>query len=429
VIGISADFDPVHLGHVDLIQKAREVADKKGEEVVIYLNKGYSANHAPFFVSFEARSRMALEAGADRVVPIEGLHHRLTMAYTVPIRIAMMIQDGVTDYVDAAEVNPQKIKRYASGFIKKGIFSGIPRSLPNRNVIRWYAVNEFLYQRFKRKMEFHFIPEGKVNGEKISGRQIRREILENNLQIPGNVVKLLPDSTVQILEEEIQQGNIPGHRNLEVLLKRLNTAPRHQLLNIAHLNAAAVEHIIQGRWYQAENQVWASLRQADYGPVLSRLALSCVEEDVTRREIYELIMDYERQGIIPPDQTMERVIERAWYVASMVDKGLTGSEAHEKFRKGSRTTDKSPYSFDAGLHLRSFELESLKEGMDAHLYVDKRGVLACELKPPGRKVKSPLKLTGKMATYLRLLIDSQVIPLQGELLKQKRGWRIRLKVG
>jgi hypothetical protein len=154
-----------------------------------------------------------------------------------------------------------------------------------------------------------------------------------------------------------------------------------------------------------------------------------VEEDVTRREIYELIMDYERQGIIPPDQTMERVIERAWYVASMVDKGLTGSEAHEKFRKGSRTTDKSPYSFDAGLHLRSFELESLKEGMDAHLYVDKRGVLACELKPPGRKVKSPLKLTGKMATYLRLLIDSQVIPLQGELLKQKRGWRIRLKLG
>jgi len=429
VIGISADFDPVHLGHVDLIQKARDVADKKGEEVVIYLNKGYSANHAPFFVSFEARSRMALEAGADRIVPIEGLHHRLTMAYTVPIRIALMIQDGVTDYVDAAEVDPARIKKYAAGFIKRGIFSGIPRSLPNRNVIRWYAVNEFLYQLFKRKMEFHFIPEGKVNGEKISGRQIRREIIENNLQIPGNVVKLLPDSTVQILEEEIQQDNIPGHRNLEVLLKRLNTAPRHQLLNIAHLNAAAVEHIIQGRWYQAENQVWASLRQADYGPVLSRLALSCVEEDVTRREIYELIMDYERQGIIPPDQTMERVIERAWYVASMVDKGLTGSEAHEKFRKGSRTTDKSPYSFDAGLHLRSFELESLKEGMDAHLYVDKRGVLACELKPPGRKVKSPLKLTGKMATYLRLLIDSQVIPLQGELLKQKRGWRIRLKVG
>lgn len=429
MIGISADFDPVHLGHVDLIGRARELGDEMGKEVVIYLNKGYSANHAPFFASFEARSRMALEAGADRIVPIEGLHHRLTMAYTVPIRIAMMIQDGVTDYVDAAEVNPKKIKRYASGFIKKGIFSGIPRSLPNRNVIRWYAVNEFLYQRFNRKMEFHFIPEGKFNGEKISGRQIRREIIENNLKIPGNVKKLLPQSTVDILEEEIEKYNIPGSRNMEVLLKRLNTSSRHQLLNTAHLNAEAVEHIIQGRWYQSENQVWASLRQAGYGPVLSRLALSCVEEDVTRREIYDLIMDYERQGIIPPDQTMERVIQRAWYVASMAEKGHASSEAHEKFRNGSRTEEKSPYFFDAGVHLRSFELESLKEGMEAHLYVDKRGVLACELKPPGRKVKSPLKLPGKMATYLRFLVDSQVIPLQGKLVKQKRGFRIRLKVG
>lgn len=429
LIGISADFDPVHLGHVDLIGKARELADEMGKEVVIYLNKGYSANHAPFFTSFEARSRMALEAGADRIVPIEGLHHRLTMAYTVPIRIAMMIQDGVTDYVDAAEVNPAKIKNYAAGFIKQGIFSGIPRSLPNRNVIRWYAVNEFLYHRFRRKMRFHFIPEGKVDGEKISGRQIRREILENNLQITRNVAKVLPASTVDILEEEIEKGNIPGERNLEVLLKRLNTSSRYKLLNTAHLNAEAVEHIIQGRWYQAENQVWASLRQAGYGPVLSRLALSCVEENVTRREIYGLIKDYEVQGIIPPDQTMERVIERAWYVASMVEKGLTSSEAHEKFRKGSRTRDKPLYSFDAGLHLRSFELDSLKEGLEAYLYVDKRGVLACELKPSGRKVKSPLKLPGKMATYLRLLVDSQVTPLEGTLVKKKRGWRIRLKVG
>jgi hypothetical protein len=126
-----------------------------------------------------------------------------------------------------------------------------------------------------------------------------------------------------------------------------------------------------------------------------------VEENVTRREIYQLILDYQKQGIIPPDQTMERVIERAWYVASMVENGLTSSEAHEKFRDGSRTRDEPLYSFDAGLHLRNFELSSLKEGMEAYLYVDKRGVLACELKPPSRKVKSPLKLPGKMATYLR----------------------------
>lgn len=429
MIGISADFDPVHNGHVKLIQKAREVADEKNTEVVIYLNKGYSANHAPFFADYDARKRMALEAGADRIVPIEGLHHRLTMAYTVPIRIAMMIQDGVRDYVDAADVRPEQIKKYASRFVKSGIFSGIPRNLPNRNVIRWYAVNEFLGKVLGNKMEFHFIPESKVGEEKISGRIIRREILENNLEIPKSVQKLLPISTVKILQEEIDHENIPGKRNLEVLLDRLNNYSRPRLLEIAHLNAAAVEEIVQGRKYRKEAPAWASLRKAGYGPVLTRLALSCVEEDVTRREVFDLIRHYQTEGIIPPDQKVERVIDRAWFVASSADKGMESQEAHERFRNGEKIRSKAPYTVDAGIHLRSFELSSLQEGLPAWLYVDKRGMIACLLKTAERKIKSPLKLPARDATYLRLLLDSQIVPLQGSMVSKKRGWRVRIQVG
>jgi len=106
MIGISADFDQLHKEHVKLIEKGREIVEETGSKIVIYLNKDYSANHAPFFASYKAREKMALKAGADKVIPIEGLHHRLTLAYTVPIRIAMMIEDGVTDYVDAA--NPPR---------------------------------------------------------------------------------------------------------------------------------------------------------------------------------------------------------------------------------------------------------------------------------------------------------------------------------
>lgn len=121
MIGISADFDPVHKGHVKLIEKGKEIGKETGDEVVIYLNKGFSANHAPFFVSYEARKEMALKAGADRVVPIEGLHHRLTLAYTVPIRIAMMIEDGVVDYVDAANVSTPTIIKHAKICKKRNI--------------------------------------------------------------------------------------------------------------------------------------------------------------------------------------------------------------------------------------------------------------------------------------------------------------------
>ncbi len=427
MIGISADFDPVHNGHVKLIEKGREIAKKTGGELVIYLNKDYSANHAPFFANYEARMEMALKAGADKVVPIEGMHHRLTLAYTVPIRIAMMIEDGVVDYVDAADVSTKKIQKYASSFANRGIFSGIPRSLPNRNVIRWFAVNEFLYKKYKRKMKFHIIPELKQDG-KISGREIRAKIIENNFKIPEEVKEVLPKSTVKILEKEIKNGNIPGKRDIETITKRLNTYSRPKLLNIAHINADAADAIVKGRRYRNEDQIWASLRMAGYGPVLTRLAISSVEQDVTRKEVFELIKTYQKDGIIPPDQTVESVIERAWFVASSVEKGIKSSEAHEMFREGKRG-EKPIYTIDAGMHLRNFEVEDLQEGMDAPLYVDKNGKLRSQIRTETRKIKSPLKLPAKHATYLRLIIDSQFIPLSASIVKKKEGTRVRIVIG
>ena len=427
MIGISADFDPLHNGHVKLIEKGRNIADKTGDEVVIYLNKDYSANHAPFFANYEARRQMALEAGADRVVPIEGMHHRLTLAYTVPIRIAMMLEDGVFDYIDAADVSTEKIQKYASSFAKKGIFSGIPRNLPNRNVIRWFAVNEFLYKKYKRKMKFHIIPELKLDG-KISGREIRAKIIENNFKIPEEIKEVLPDSSVKILEKEIKKGNVPGKRDIETITKRLNTYSRPNLLNIAHITADAVDAIVKGRRYRNEGQIWASLRMAGYGPVLTRLAISSVEQDVTRKEVFELIKSYQENGIIPPDQTVESVTERAWFVASNVDKGMKSSEAHEMFREGKRGS-KPLYTIDAGMHLRSFEVDDLEDGMDAPLYVDKNGKLRCQIRTKTRKIKSPLKLPAKHATYLRLLIDSQFIPLSARIVEKKEGIRVRIFIG
>ena len=203
MIAISADFDPVHKGHEELIKKAREIADKKDIEVVIYMNKGYSANHAPFFTPFEARKEMALELGADKVIGVEGLHHRLILSYSVPIRLAKMHEDGVTDYITAADINLDEVKKYAERFIQEGIFLGMPQDFPNRNVIRWYAINEFLSKRFDRKIDFHLIPE-LTQPKKVSGRFIRKEILKNDLIISEDIKKLLPETTIEI--QSLEKG-------------------------------------------------------------------------------------------------------------------------------------------------------------------------------------------------------------------------------
>lgn len=431
MIGISADFDPLHLGHVKLIEKGLDIANETGDKVVIYLNKDFSANHGPFFVNFNARKEMALKAGADKVVAIEGLHHRLTLSYSVPIRIAMMIEDGVIDYVDAANVSTQKIISYAERFVKQGIFVGIPRHLPNRNVIRWFAVNEFLKGKYGGNMKFHIIPELESNG-KISGREIRKAIIENNMEIPENVKELLPKTTTKILEREIKNGNIPGDRNWKDIFKRMNTCSRGNLTKIAYLNGNAINEIVKGRVYRDAESIWATFRRAEYGPVLTRLAISTIEEKVTKNEVLSLMRSYEKKGVIPPEQNVDKVIERSWYVATECEKGVLASKANENFRKKKIAIDNLPLSVDGGLNLTKFETKLLNKKMDKNekltpeLYIDKDGKISCEIRVDKKKIKTNLKLPSKEVTYIRYILDSQFIPTIATLIKTERGIRVRI---
>jgi predicted nucleotidyltransferase len=266
-------------------------------------------------------------------------------------------------------------------------------------------------------------------GGKVSGREIRRLIIENDMELPSEVAEVLPESTINILEKGIKNGTIPGNRDLKTITKRMNTYSRSKLTEIAHLNADAINSIIKGRFYREEPQIWAAFRRAGYGPVLTRLAISAIEEEVTKKEVLDLIKSYEKQGIIPPDQKVDRVVERAWFVSQKKEHDLSAQKAHEKFRKGIKLQKPPCLSFDAGLSIRSFEVEQLKTGMDAGIYVDQNGFLACEIRTEKKKIKSPMKLPAEMATYLRLLIDSHFIPINAKVVEKERGIRIRINVG
>ena len=429
MIAISADFDPVHKGHEELIKQARRIADEKGIEVAIYMNKGYSANHAPFFTPFEARKEMALALGADKVIGIEGLHHRLILSYSVPIRLAKMHEDGVTDYITAADISLNDVKCYAERFIQEGSFLGMPQDFPNRNVIRWYAINEFLRDKFNRKIDFHLIQE-LTQPKKISGRFIRKEILKNDLTITKDIQKLLPETTIEILEREIEKGTVPGKRNMKALKHKMNTYSRSSLTNIAYLNGKVINKIIEGRFYKEDDEsIWASFRRADYGPVMTRLAASCIEEEVTKDEVLKLMRHYEEKGVIPPEQNVDKIIDRAWYVAEEVARGVSAKEANEKFRKKQNLKLNPLLTLEAGLNLTKFEAKKVHEGTEAKIFVDKDNKISCEIKENKIKIKTNLKLPSKEVTYLRYILDSRYIPVSGELIKNKRNdWRVRISI-
>ncbi|WP_299526607.1 adenylyltransferase/cytidyltransferase family protein [uncultured Methanobrevibacter sp.] len=423
LIAISADFDPIHKGHEKLIKEAKKLADAKGKQLVVYLNKGYSANHGPFFANFEARRDMALALGADDVKSFEGLHHRLVLSYSVPIRLNKMYEDGATDYITSAHIPLEEIKDKAQKFIKQGNFVGMPKNYPNRNEIRWYALNEFLGS----PLEYHVIPE--LNKEKYSGRKIRKSIIENDMIIPKETKKLLPKTTVEILEREIAADNIPGKRNWDEIYKKMNTYSRGNLEKIAYLNGNTINEIIKRRVYRDPESIWAVFRRANYGPVMTRLAVSAIEEEVTKKEVMDLMKSYEAKGVIPDGQKVQRVIDRAWYVASESEKGVSAKIANEKFRSENIKVNKPPLNLHAGLNLTKFETKIMSEGLNADLYIDKNNKISVQLKADGKKIKTNLRLPAKEVTYLRYIMDSNFIPTTGTIEQAKKGYKVNITIG
>ena len=422
LICISADFDPVHKGHEKLISEARKIADNESKKLVVYLNKGFSANHAPFFVDFDARSEMALALGADEVKSFEGLHHRLVLSYSVPIRLTQMINDGASDYITSASISLNEIAKKAQKFIDEGNFVGMPKNYTNRNEIRWYALNEFLGS----KLKFHIVKE--LNKDKYSGRLIRQSIIDNDYTITSETRKLLPKSTVEILEREIDKNNIDLGRNWEDIYKRMNTYSRGNLSKIAYLNGKTINEIIKKRVYSNPESVWAVFRRSDYGPVMTRLAISSIEMDVTKREVMDLMKSYEAENVIPEMQKVSKVIDRAWYVATKTNEGMSAREANNNFRKGNVEVSDAPLSIDAGLNLTRFETKIMKEGLNADLYVDKNNKISVQLKSEGKKIKTNLRLPAREVTYLRYIMDSHFIPVSGTSKKDKKGYKINVKI-
>ena len=423
MIGISADFDPVHKGHEKLIKEAGKIADKKNKKVVVYLNKGFSANHAPFFVDFKARKEMALALGVDEVKSFEGLHHRLILSYSVPIRLKQMIDDGVTDYITSASISLKEIKDKAQKFIDEGNFVGMPKNYPNRNEIRWYALNEFLGS----SLDFHVVKE--LNKEKYSGRLIRQSIIDNNMEIPESCRKVLPETTIDILKREIDAGRVPGERNWDEIYKKMNTYSRGNLEKIAYLNGNTINEIIKRRVYRDPESIWAAFRRSDYGPVMTRLAVSAIEMSVTKKEVMDLMLDYEAKGVIPENQKVQRVIDRAWYVAGQGEKGVSAKKANDEFRNKNITVDDAPDTIEAGLNLTKFETKIMKEGLNCDLYIDKDGKISVQLKSEGKKIKTNLRLPAVEVTYLRYVMDSNFIPVGGSIIKARKGYKVLINIG
>lgn len=449
-VGMGVDFDPLHRGHIHLIKEAKKIG-----EVYAYINADYTAHHAPPFLSFEARKEICESLGVE-AVPVTGLHYRLPLSYTVPIRIHLLANDGITDIMDAAasHLPREEIFRLARKFAEKEMLMGIPRDWPDRNLIRWIAANELYGLKHKKKMDYHITPTYKIDNETVSGRYIRKAILENG-RITAPVRHLIPSQTEKVIERELREGNLQKGRDADTLMHVANRYSKSKLLKLANINVDAAEKIVAGRPYEREDQLLFPLRRAGYQHVLSNLAISCMEKKVTRKDVAQLIDNYSKKGITPKDQKMENLIERAYFVARASQKmdanladsvfragiddfweerydeisSLSGVEAEKirSLRKGLQYKA-PPESILAGVKLRFPDLKRIDHNTICDITTRGSDIMA-EFRVPNQVITGMLRLPAEEVTFLRYLLDSQLVPIACNVEMPEGKTRVRISYG
>jgi hypothetical protein len=281
------------------------------------------------------------------------------------------------------------------------------------------------------------------------------------MKITQDTEKFLPEPTIKILEKEIEKGTINQKRDWDKIYKYLNHSSRSDLLNTAYLSGNALNSIINRRKYYDEESVWASFRRGGYGPVLTRLAISSIEMNVKREEVRDLMRHYEEKGVIPPEQALEKVVERAWFIAGENEKGIAASSGNEMFKENKISVDYYPLLIEGGLNLTQFETKKLEKlignnkidgkkypnnknnnenknnknrnnkhrnNIKTTIFIDKNGKIFCQIKINKFKIKTKLKLPGKEISYLRYLIDSHFIPLNANLVNNDGQIRIQINI-
>ena len=138
-IGIIAEFNPFHNGHLHLLNKCKE--DLKADKCVVIMSGDFVQRGAPSVVDKFTKTKMALSCGADLVIELP-LYYSLSSAeFFAKGAVSILDKSGIIDYLcfgsecgsldvlnDIAKVlndEPDEFKKYLNSNLKAGMsFAG-----------------------------------------------------------------------------------------------------------------------------------------------------------------------------------------------------------------------------------------------------------------------------------------------------------------
>ncbi|RCJ02294.1 nucleotidyltransferase [Metamycoplasma hominis] len=179
-IGIIAEFNPFHNGHIYLINKIKEIF--KDPEIIVALSCDYVQRGEIACLPFEVRKNIALEYGATKVVELDFFASTQAAHIFAKKSIDLLIKEGI-DYLVFGVSDTDDIKKYlnAANVIKKNFDQYNKDVRMNLKTGKSYVLSCFL--SLEKLIGVENIPQD------ILGFEYTKYIVFNNLSVKPFCIK------------------------------------------------------------------------------------------------------------------------------------------------------------------------------------------------------------------------------------------------
>ena len=310
VVGIIAEYNPLHQGHVAQIKAVRKAFSKA--PIVIALTGSFVQRGEPAVADPWTRARWALRAGADLVVELPAVFALRSAEHFAAGGVRLLHAVGVTTLVCGAE-NPDlaALKKLADGPDPAALQTALAQGLsyPAAMEAAFAATdpdiapllrtpNNILAAGYLRAIERYAPPlrllpllrersDSAAGIAGISGSAVRARLREG--LVPRD---MLPAYTYDDLTEALQAGSVPQPERYEMLaLQALRLLTPATLANLGEFSEG-----LDDRWYAARGaatltEFWADVKTKRYPQTrLSRL-------------LAQVLLNMHRQDLNDADKT------------------------------------------------------------------------------------------------------------------------------
>lgn len=270
ILGIIAEYNPFHNGHMYHIKKAKEIT--KADYVIAIMNGNFTQRGNVSIVNKWEKTKMALANEVDMVIELPTIYGtssaenfangaiKILKELNCITHISFgMEEDNIKDLKHIAEILSKEPKEYVT-LLKEELTKGV--SYPKareKAIIRYFKDNKYAeilngsnnilaieYLKSMMKYKLNAIPVGikremvmynsnNIIGEYASATAIRHLLLTNSYE---KIAKVVPESTQIILRENIKNGTLVYDLTEfeKMIIYKLRTISKKEITNISDIS-------------------------------------------------------------------------------------------------------------------------------------------------------------------------------------------------